>query len=230
MTSLLGIIGGMGTQATAFFFERLHSLQKVKTEQEYSDLLLYSIPSTPDRTAFITGQSTESPLGHLINAAKTLESAGASCIAIPCVTSHYFYPDLIKAVNIPIINMLEETVAFVKKQGLKKVCLLATDGTVKGGAFHRVFEENGIEMCVPAEDVQHELMAIIYEIKRGTVISPKIVNSLNSITEDALKSGAEAGILGCTELCIVSDINKQNLINTLEVLAASALRQTCRSG
>jgi len=214
MKPLLGIIGGMGTQATACFYETLHNFQTITTEQEYLDILLYSIPSTPDRTAFITGQSKESPLVNLIHAAKTLESAGATCIAIPCVTSHFFYSDLVKAVNIPILNMLDETAAFVAGKGIGKVCLLATDGTIKGKAFHSAFEKRGIEVCVPPEENQKKLMTIIYDIKCGIDVS-----------RDALDCMLEGvTVLGCTELCIFAK-KSDNVINTLDVLAASALRQ-----
>jgi len=222
---LLGVVGGMGTQATAAFYEKLHSQQNVTKEQDYIDVLLYSIPSTPDRTAFITGQSTENPLEHLIKAAQTLEEAGATCIAIPCVTSHYFYMDLVKEVNIPILNMLDETAGFVSKKSIKKVNLLATDGTIKGRVFHSVFENNGIEVSVPSKENQCKLMAMIYEIKRGAAISQEIINTLNSISDDALKNGAEADILGCTELCIVANKSSPRFINTLGLLAGSALRQ-----
>jgi len=214
--TLLGIIGGMGTQATACFYEKLHSMQNVTKEQEYLDVLLYSIPSTPDRTAYITGQSPESPLEHLIKAAKTLETAGAACIAIPCVTSHYFYEDLKNAVSIPILNMLDETVDFVAEKGIKKICLLATDGTIKGRAFHTAFNKRGIEVIVPPDDEQHKLMTVIYDIKRGVEVAP---DALYSMSEDII-------VLGCTELCVIAD-ERPNVINTLDVLAASALRQAC---
>ena len=234
MKPLLGVIGGMGTQATACFYEKLHSLQTVKAEQEYLDVLVYSMPSIPDRTAFITGQSDISPLEPLIHVARTLESAGASCIAIPCVTSHFFYNELVDAVGIPVLNMLDETAGFVSGRGIGRVCLLATDGTLKGGAFNAAFAKIGIEVVVPPVDVQAALMAVIYDVKRGAAVSPDL---LDAIAADALGSaavgsaavggatvcGATAVILGCTELCVIAHENP-GVVNTLEVLAGAALR------
>jgi len=221
---LLGIIGGMGTQATACFYENLHSLQKVSKEQEYLDVLLYSIPSTPDRTAYITGQSSENPLEYLIDAAQILESAGATCIAIPCVTSHFFYDDLKKAISIPILNILDETADFISGKGIHKVCLLATDGTIKGRAFHNAFEKHSIEVTTPPEEEQQKLMTLIYDIKRGAEIT---VNAYTSIINEALKTGADTVVLGCTELCIFAEEKMKipGVISTLEILAASALRK-----
>ena len=218
---LLGVIGGMGTQATACFYEKLHKLQSVKTEQEYLDVLLYSMPSIPDRTAFITGQSTNSPLEHLIHGAQVLETAGVDCIAITCVTSHYFYDDISKAVKIPILNMLDETAKHVKEQGIKKVCLLATDGTLKGKTFHTALKKLDIEVTTPSKKTQTDIMTMIYEIKRGIAVLPE---TLERITEESLKNRAEAVILGCTELCITAKENP-TIINTLEVLAGASIKK-----
>jgi len=214
-------MGGMGTLATACFYEKLHSLQNVAAEQEYLDILLYSMPTTPDRTAYITGRSTENPLGSLIHAAKTLETAGADCIALPCITSHFFYDELADAVNIPIINMLDETAGAAAKLGIKNACLLATDGTIKAGAFEDAFKKQGIDVLLPPDPEQSALMKYIYDIKQGIDVSP---DGLDIIIDKALKTGADAAILGCTELCIMPGDKKTNVINTLDVLAEAALR------
>jgi len=191
----------MGTQATACLYEMLHDLQCVPVEQEYIDVLLYSKPSIPDRTAFITGQSTVNPLEPLICAAKTLENAGVDCIAIPCATSHYFYDELTKAVSIPILNLLDETAQYVKAFGAKKVNLLATDGTLKSRLFHKAFEKYGIEVITPTDGVQADLMDMIYDIKRGEDVSPEALYGIASRACNG--GGVDAVVLGCTELCVV---------------------------
>jgi len=222
---LLGVIGGMGTQATACFYDKLHKLQNVTKEQDYLDVLLYSKPSVPDRTAFIVGQSDENPLDSLINAAGVLESAGVSCIAIPCITSHYFYEKLAVAVDTPILNLLDETAAFVAERNVRRICLLATDGTVRGRVFDSAFERRGIDVLFPSSDVQSDLMGLIYDIKTGASTTSV---ALDAIVEHALESGAQAVVLGCTELCVVAG-GSPKVVNTLDVLALAALRQACGS-
>jgi len=223
---LLGILGGMGTQATASFYEKLHSLQQVKYEQEYIDVILYSKPSTPDRTAFITKQSKENPIDSLICAIKTLESAGATCIAIPCATAHFFYDELSSAVNIPIINMIDETARFIVDKGYKNIYLLATDGSLKSRVFQTSFERHGINILgdnlLDTCNSQVMLMSLIYDIKRGVTTQSDINKLLNNAVEQALENGADAVVLGCTELCI-STSKTPNVINTLEVLSHAAL-------
>jgi len=228
---LLGIIGGMGTQATACFYEILHARQSVASEQEYLDVLLYSKPSIPDRTAYIMGRSTDNPFEHLEHAAQTLETAGVSCIVIPCATSHFFYNDLVKTVSIPILNMLEATARYIKECGIRNVCLLATDGTLKGGYFHKVFEKYSIHVTVPPGSKQADLMDMIYDIKRGEDVSAA---ALDPIITQASTDGAEAVVLGCTELCVITSntwnraetscvIHNLDIINTLEVLAEASI-------
>jgi len=222
---VLGVIGGMGTQATACFYEKLHKLQNVSCEQDYLDVLLYSKPSIPDRTAFITGKSEDSPLDSLITAARILESAGVSCIAIPCVTSHYFYDKLSESVEVPILNLLVETANLLNERNVGKVCLLATDGTIKGRFFNTAFEKHGIEVTTLPDDRQSELMEMIYNIKCGDIIEP---DALINIIEQAQRDEAEVVVLGCTELCIIAE-GSSKVVNTLDVLAEAALRQACRS-
>jgi aspartate racemase len=223
LSKLLGIIGGMGTQASACFYEILHDLQSVAVEQEYIDVLLYSMPSIPDRTAYITGQSADNPFDSMMHAAKTLENAGVECIAVPCASSHYFYDDLAKAVSIPILNLLDETARYVKTLGAKKVCLLATNGTVKSRVFHNAFEKYDIEVTTPSESVQADLMELIYDIKRGDEISSEVLDCIISKT---CNDEFDAVILGCTELCV---LGVGAAINILRVLAEASIA-FCKSG
>jgi len=228
----LGILGGMGTQATASFFEKLHDLQEVQCEQDYIDVLLYSKPSIPDRTAFITGKSKDSPLDSLISAAKTLETAGVSYIAIPCATAHFFYKELSDAVNVPIINMIDETASYIASCGYKNVYLLATDASLKNNVFHVSFEKQGINIINnnhPANNPpstinpQHNLMSLIYDIKCGVATEQETHEILSNIQAQALSSGADAVVLGCTELCVGAK-ETPNVINTLEILAKAVIR------
>ena len=217
---LVGVIGGMGTQATACFYEELHSMQRVDREQEYLDVLLYSMPSIPDRTAFITGKSPVSPLEPLLSAASTLESAGASLLVMLCITSHYFFDDLKGAVGIPFLSMPEETALYSRERGFGKVGLLATNGTLKGRVLQNAFERVGIDVVAPLDCFQADLMAMIYDIKRGVSVAPVMLEAM----VDALRGdGADAVVLGCTELCVIAG-GELGVINTLDVLAGAVLR------
>jgi len=214
---LLGIIGGMGVQATSYFYDKLHSMQNVSSEQEYIDTLIYSIPSTPDRTNFITGKSKESPLNSLLRAVKTLESANASLIVMPCITAHYFHNELATSTNIPVLNLPSIVASNVMRSGIKKVELFATDGTLKSRVFHSAFEKTDVELITPSPAMQSTVMEIIYEIKKS--------GKLNSYARECIQrlcisSSADKIILGCTELCIFGEIPKTfNVLDSLVVAA-----------
>jgi len=223
--STLGVIGGMGVKATGRFYEMLTDMQAVKQEQEYLDVLLYSKPSIPDRTAFIVGQSAVSPLSSLLHAAEVLEKAGVCCIAMPCVTAHYFYEALTQAAGVPILNMLEETALYASARGYSKVGLLATDGTIRGRLFHKAFAAHGIETIVPDAGGQAAIMQLIYAIKRGKIENIDLDDTASGLHD----KGAQAVVLGCTELSLPNKIKSERCINALEILARAALN-VCSAG
>jgi len=217
--SAIGVIGGMGVHTTARFYTMLTDMQAVKTEQEYMDVLIYSKPSIPDRTAFIIGKSDESPLEPLLAAAKTLESAGVCGIVMPCVTAHFFYEELARAVRVPFINMMDETARYVRACGYGKVGLLATDGTLQGGLFNEAFALQGIDVVLPDARVQGRVGDIIYQIKRGEMPA----NVLDGLSAGLRERGAEAIVLGCTELGMLTRCSGYVYIEAMEVLARGAL-------
>ncbi|MDR2590829.1 MAG: amino acid racemase [Oscillospiraceae bacterium] len=217
--SLLGVIGGMGTRATTYFHDKLHSLQEVSKEQDFTDVLIYSVPTTPDRTDYITGKSTKSPLPKLLDAAKTLEIAGATKLAMLCITSHYFYDKMAEAVNIPFFNMPDEIARYTAECRYNKVGLLATNGTIDGKFFHTAFKSFGVDVLTLSPDLQENLMSLIYDIKLGVDIMPCALTPMIAELDD---NGVDAIILGCTELCVIGNENP-DLINTLDILARACV-------
>jgi len=217
----IGVLGGMGAMATAAFYTMLTNAQPVKTEQEYLDIIIYSKTSIPDRTAFILGHSDNDPSSALIDAATTLEQAGAGFIAIACVTAHYFYDAVANAISIPVINMLEEIAWHIEAQGLKNVGLLATDGTIQSRILHNVLEPKGINIVTPDPTQQKMLMKQIYSIKQGKHIASEGFAKQEQALFD---KGAEAVILGCTELSLINSEDDKKRIDVLAVLVNAVLR------
>ena len=164
----LGVIGGLGPMATAYFMELLTRMSDAKTDQEHMEVIIYSKPSIPDRTGYILGKSEKSPLPDMLSVGEKLRTAGAELLAMPCITAHYFYEELEKRLGIPVINGLSETASYLA--GEKKTCvgILATDGTIRSGVLQNMLRERGIRSIVPEEDSQKKVMAMVYdEIKAG---------------------------------------------------------------
>jgi len=220
----LGIVGGMGVQATALFYEKLINLQRVSKEQDYVDALIFSKSSIPDRTAYIIGHSDEDPALAINHAVQLLRAAGCGCIVIPCVTSHYFWDAFDHADNAPLLHMPTITARGVAQYGYKKVGLLATSGTIQGRLFHDALASYNVDIILPNKATQIQLMDYIYAVKQGNAADPQFICNIAATLH---QHGVQAIILGCTELSIGNiGSNTGNLvpfIDALDLLAQSAL-------
>ena len=106
----LGILGGMGPQATQDFYQRILDRTDASCDQEHLPTLIWSDTSMPDRTAAILGGDAEGCYRRLLDGARLLERGGCTALAIPCNTSHYFADRLQGDIAIPLIHMPRETV------------------------------------------------------------------------------------------------------------------------
>lgn len=221
---LLGVLGGMGPLASAYFYEQLTLLTNVNCDADHINMLISSMTRTPDRTSFILGQNKENPLQYLIKDAQMLEKCGVDIIAVTCNTSHYFIDDLSRSVNVPIINMIELTIGSLKQKSIKKVGIMATKGTYQTKLYEQECIKQNIEPFIPCEKIQDEIMNIIYnQIKKNGTIE---MNSFQAIIDYFIANNCERIILGCTELSIVEkQINLPNLIiDPINILAKYCIR------
>ena len=129
-SKLLGILGGLGPMSTVYFYELLTALTDAKCDQEHIDMVISSRATTPDRTAYILGKSDENPLDVMIPEAKKLVAYGAEVIAIPCNTAHYFYDRLAAEIDVPILNIIEESVKRIGEVGVASYGLAESVGVV----------------------------------------------------------------------------------------------------
>jgi len=171
---IIGILGGMGPEATIDLFTKIVKETKVKKDQDHLRILIDNNPKIPDRTLAIQKKGP-SPLIQLIRSATVLEKAGADFIIIPCVTAHYYYESLQKRIKIPILHIIEETLEYLqaKLKGISKIGLIATTGTIQTGLFQKAFSHHVIELILPAPKLQKKwVMEAIYGKKGIKVIGP----------------------------------------------------------
>jgi aspartate racemase len=221
--AFLGVIGGLGPMASAYFTELLTAMTDAKRDQDHLKMMMYSVPSLPDRTEYILGRSTESPLPGLVEAGKTLSEAGVECLAIPCVTAHYFHNEIERQVGVPVIHAIRECAWILKKAGVSKVGLLATDGTVQSGLFQSEFEKHGLTVVLPGEEAQKQVMSFIYDdVKKGSVPA---LSRFDQVRGTLVKEGAEVVLLGCTELSLLKKEYGSlcGVLDVMEVLAKASL-------
>jgi aspartate racemase len=227
-SKLVGILGGMGPEATAAFFYKIIKNTPAQKDQDHLRILIYNNPTIPDRTSSIFGNG-ESPVKALIESAHFLEDSGCDLLAIPCVTSHVFYRELQSAVKIPIMNIVDETLKYVrlKLPKVTRIGLLATSGTIRCGLFKTVCDSLDLNVIMPSAEDQAILMDAIYGeggIKAGDISEMPKKNILH-VSDTLIRNGAEIMIGGCTEISLV--INSSDLsvpfIDTLEVLAIATV-------
>ena len=216
----LGILGGLGPAASALFYGMITDKTKASSDGEHIDVVLTSFASTPDRPAYLLGRSGESPLDKMIEARDILVSAGAEVIAVPCNTATVFFRELQKGTTVPILNIIDETVAAAKRAGAQKVGIMATEGTIGSGAYQDALKAAGLSYAVPDEDGIKTLMKLIYgDIKSG---KPADMDAFYSVAESLREKGCDMMVLGCTELSLLP-FPKEGFTDSTTALAESSI-------
>lgn len=198
----LGVIGGMGPEATAYFYEEVIAHTKSKCDQDHLNMVILNQADMPDRTkAILTGDDTKL-LATMKASAEALEYLGCGHIAIPCNTSHYFYDKIQSFTSVPIIHMPREAVKEARKSfNARRVGIMGTDGTVRAGVYAKECKELGIECVTPSPERQAEVMSIIYdEVKAGQPVDMK---KFNRIMREFIRLDCDAVILACTEFSVL---------------------------
>jgi len=214
---MIGILGGMGTQAGLDFCNKLAMLYRGKIDQEYPLFILYNksnIPGRPESIGVQTRTFSSLPrkaknitkynkvLKSLLEGCRSLEKSGCKFIVIPCNTAHYWYDDLEKKIKIPIINMPKEVFLHANKICKKnsKIGLLATEGTLKTEIYERLFK-NEYELIKPTHNLQiKSVNTTIKHVKMGNIKLAE--RSIKPAINYLIKNNCKKIILGCTELPI----------------------------
>lgn len=222
---LLGVIGGLGPVATAYFMELVTVMTDAKVDQEHLPMLVYSAPSIPDRTRYILDNTQPSPLPEMLRIGNFLAQQGAQRIAVPCVTAHYFIRDLEAGIPVPLLNGVRETVMHLKEQGITRVGIMATDGTIRSGIFRRELESCGMEAIEPSKPRQADVMHLIFDNIKAA--APADMEKFHAVRQELQEKGAQAIILGCTELSLIKRDYAigAGFVDAMEVLAQQAVLQ-----
>jgi len=214
---MIGILGGMGTQAGLDFCNKLAILNRGKIDQEYPLFVLFNksnIPGRPEsigvQTKNLSNKSKNKKvekkyllvLKSLLHGCKVLKESKCKFIVIPCNTAHYWYEDLKKKINLPIVNMPKEVFNHTKKKCKKNstIGLLATEGTLKTGIYNKFFDSD-YNLIFPNTSLQkNSVNKAINLVKMGKVREASKI--IKPAIEFLIKKKCKKIILGCTELPI----------------------------
>jgi len=218
--NIIGVIGGIGPQAGLDFVQKIFSNTLAVKDQDHLNCILVSCPSIiPDRTGFLLHgtKESENPASGMYESARRLYIAGVRTVAVACNTAHAgqifapFCSMVIESLpDLRIVNMLETCASYVRESlRVYRLGLLATKGTHQSRVYHEYFREgDGFRLIEPDADGQERVHDAIYNEDYGIKassqkISSKAIDLINREISSLVGRGAEAIILGCTELPLV---------------------------
>ena len=198
---MIGVLGGMGPAATVDFLAKLIRLTPARRDQDHVPVVVVSDPRVPDRIGPIMEGCGPSPLDALRRGIRTLEQAGAACIAIPCHTAHFWYDQMVASARVPILHIVDAVLADLARDDAAQgpVGLLATAATLEAGFYQERLGAAGYDCAVPAADVT--TMCVLPAITLVKHDRADDAASLLCRAVDHLRMrGARTVLLACTEL------------------------------
>jgi aspartate racemase len=227
---VIGILGGMGPEATLDCYSKIISNTPAKTDQEHLRVFIDANPKVPDRTAAII-EGGESPAPILVAGCRNLQQAGADFIIIPCVSAHFFLDQIQQQVALPILSVFDVVAEAINSDHpqIKTVGLMGTTGTINGGLFQKRLAVEGIKTIVADKTHQSKVMQAIYDIKnsRPARSRTQIVSDLTAAADDLISTGAKGIVAGCTEIPLA--LKQKHLsvpyFDALTILARAAIRK-----
>ena len=223
---IVGVIGGLGPEATLDFFGKVLEATTAATDQEHLHLIIDNNPGAPDRTAAVAGNGP-SPAPSLARTAIRLEQAGAEVLVMVCNTAHAFSSAITDVVQIPFLNIIEVTCEAAVKAvpSLRRVGVLATEGALTAGLYEDEFRSRGIEHLALEGDSRAEFMDLIMRVKAGDK-SDEVRNGMRLRAHELIDRGAEVIIAGCTEVPLVLQREDLScpLVNSTDALVKRTIR------
>lgn len=228
---LIGILGGMGPQAGLDMAEKIISMTRAECDQDHLPFILFSLPEiVPDRTAFLLGKTDTNPAQAIAEQFEKMSDIGVTIAVMACNTAHaapIFDTALeilrVKQIDLKILHLIDETITHIKRRHpqVRRVGLLATQGTYKTRLYDHALEAADLQLVIPDEQVRvNDVHAALYGPSIGikTCDGPVTVQAMDrvrSAIDHVIQLGAEAVILGCTELPLAV---KEDRINGIPIL------------
>jgi aspartate racemase len=223
---IVGIIGGMGPEATVDFMHRLIAATPARDDKDHLHVLADNNPKIPSRIAALIEGTGEDPTPVLCRMAQGLESQGADFLVIPCNTAHHYLPAIARSVRIPVLDMVELSVKklLAAGTGLRRIGMLASPAVRLVGLYSERMEGAGLQALYPRAAEEDALLAVIKAVKAGQ-FSDRHRKDYAKIAKSLGEAGAEAFLIACTELSVIGppDGVTAPVIDTLDVLVQATI-------
>jgi aspartate racemase len=200
---VIGVLGGMGPQATVDFLAKLIAATPVTHEQEHLRVRVDSNPKLPDRNQAIAGLG-DSPGPELAEMALGLQHAGADFLVMACNTAHAFEPAIRQAITVPFVSMVAEACDACERAfpHSRRVGILAAQGCLDTGLYQEELERRARATLILAPADQQRFMALLYRIKQGD-LGPEVRAGMRALGEALGTAGADVIVAACTEVPLV---------------------------
>ncbi len=224
---MLGILGGMGAEATDTFYEKLIRDTKVTRDQDHLDILIYSHASIPDRTQAIMTGKTEELWQVFAKDVELMKKAGCDYLTVTCNTAHYFQDQFEKEMHGHFISMIDEAAKYASTYCGKRIGVLGTDGTRTADLYGKALRACGAECVYPSEENQKKIMSIIYdEIKKGEKGN---LSAFMEVIEEMREKHCDAVLIACTELSVLktnyAELSGRYYLDALDVMSKVAIEK-----
>src|SRR3974390_1897705 len=212
---VVGIIGGMGTEATVDLMGRGVAKTPAQDDADHIHLIVESNPKIPSRIAHLIDGTGVDPTPELIRIAANLQRAGADALAMPCNTAHAYADSIRSAVSIPLLDMVSLTVEHVRAGGAARIGILASTAVHSTELFSKGLSAHGIEVILPAR--QDDVMALIKRVKRGdTGLQAQVAHGRIALD---LAVQADLLLIACSELSVIAAGVTVPFVDSMEILA-----------
>ncbi|UUV99013.1 aspartate/glutamate racemase family protein [Vagococcus luciliae] len=224
MENFFTVIGGMGTKATELYVKMVNDKTPAEKDQDYLNYVLVNYATIPDRSSYIMDkENNENPLPYLLDVIKTYDKLSPDFFVLTCNTAHYFFDELEKATDKPLLHMPKLAISRVSDAYAKnaRVGIIGTEGTIKNKIYDPFIEEAGFNVVHPTKDIQDKVSTLIFDkIKHLDQLDHDLYHE---ILDDMFNElNCDVIVLGCTELSMMEDAENQmneHVIDPQNVLA-----------
>jgi len=220
----VGIIGGMGPEATVLLMQRIIAMTAARDDSDHVPLLVDNNTQIPSRIKAIIEKTGVDPDPVLANMARQLEASGAAALAMPCNTAHHYASVIEKTVEIPFLNMIELSAKYVAGMDLpkKRVGVLASPAVRSTALFDRAFSSYQIETIYPVD--QARMLDAIRSVKAHGA-NRDACQVMESAAHELMPC-SDILIIACSELSIIADAIPEGFprLDTVDVLARAVIK------
>ena len=227
---IVGVIGGMGPEATVEFMRRLIAAIPAGDDAEHLHVIADNNPKVPSRIKALIEGGGEDPTPVLVEMSRKLEAAGADFLTIPCNTAHYYLPAIIRSVRIPVLDVVALTIAKLRSLSPtpRRIGVLASPAVRLVDIFEKRLTAAGFSVLFPDIETESQLLTLIRAVKADHV-TPSLQRKFVAIARLLTEDGADALLVACTELSLLpAPPVARPVIDTLDILVEATV-ETARS-